>query len=182
MWSGKTTELLRLYDRKLHAGIKCLLIKHRIDQRYEAPGAVGIEGIEGIEVITHANSDGKSGRAPAMVFATIGEVISHLSASGAVSLFIDEIQFFPDKERCIELMDAGIDVVAAGLNGDYNRRLFDGMGPLLAAASEIKMLTAICEFCKSDGACYTKRISTNTDVIDVGGSDKYRAACLKCFI
>ena len=170
MWSGKTTELLRLYDRKRHAGIKCLLIKHSIDQRYQA-GAV----------VTHINSYGVHNRATAMIFASISDVMSHLQTYGNASLFIDEIQFFPDKERCVELMDMGIDVVAAGLNGDYNRRMFAGMEILVAAATDIKLLSAVCGLCKSDNACYSMRLSGSSDIIDVGGADKYVAVCLRCY-
>ena len=180
MWSGKTTELLRLYDRKQHVGIKCLLINHCIDQRYQ-------DKTQTPAVVTHVNSYGMSERAPAMMFSSIGNIINYLGSKPMpepLSLFIDEIQFFPEKERIIELMDSGIDIVAAGLNGDYNRKLFEGMGALLSASTEIKMLTAVCGKCKVEGACYTKRIAVDQQEhqIDVGGSDKYMAVCHRCYI
>lgn len=184
MWSGKTTELLRQYDRKTHAKVKCLLVKHGIDNRYSDE-----------DIVTHTNTYGLHTKGSAKTYSTIEEIIKYLNQAesksepesepkGISTIFIDEIQFFPDKHMCLDLLDAGIDVVVAGLNGDYKRTMFQGMDILFAAASDIKMLTAVCGSCQKEGACYTARIavSDSDNNIDVGGSDKYMAVCPSCYL
>jgi thymidine kinase len=59
------------------------------------------------------------------------------------TVFIDEIQFFPDKHLCLEILNFGINVVVAGLNGDYMQQMFLGMDVLFAYTSDICLLTAI---------------------------------------
>ncbi len=41
-------------------------------------------------------------------------------------------------------------------------------------------LTAVCTFCHHD-APFTRRITTETEVEVIGGSDKYVATCRTCF-
>ena len=177
MWSGKTTELLRQYDRKNHAGLKCLLVKHGIDNRYSQDS-----------IVTHINTYGLHTKGTAKIYSTIDHMIQHEqlvnNPNHINTVFIDEIQFFPDKHLCVDLLNVGIHVVVAGLNGDYHRTLFPGMETLFAVASDIKMLTAVCGFCRSENACYTTRLVDNIHVgsIDVGGSDKYMASCPRCYI
>lgn len=174
MWSGKTTELLRQYDRNVHAQLSCLLVKHGIDTRYGTN-----------HVVTHVNTYGLHTKGQAVVYHTIADLIQGeglFSGRKLDTVYIDEIQFFPDKHLCIELLNVGMNVVVAGLNGDYLQQLFPGMDTLIASASNIQMLTAICGICKINDAPFSCKIntdSTNTNV-DVGGADKYIPVCLKC--
>jgi len=175
MWSGKTTELLRQYDRKMHAKVKCLLVKHGIDTRYQSQN----------HVVTHVNTYGLHTKGQAVVYDTISALIhgEGLFADNKTdTVFIDEIQFFPDKHLCLELLNVGIDVVLAGLNGDFNQCMFPGMDALFAAASDIRMFTAICGLCHREDAPYSSKLQKggNQQSIDIGGADKYIPTCLKC--
>lgn len=182
MWSGKTTELLRQFDRKVHAKLSCLLVKHGYDTRYSTD-----------QVVTHVNTYGMSTKGHAVIYKTIADLIKGegLFTQTYHTVFIDEIQFFPDKYLCLDLLNVGINVVIAGLNGDFNRKMFPGMDVLFASASEIKMLTAICSKCKSEDASFTVKLHEHTghsregqchgkSSIDMGGSEKYMTVCLKC--
>jgi thymidine kinase len=164
MFSGKTTELLRLYERKVIAEVPCLLIKYKGDNRYSES-----------EVTSHQLTMSS----PAINASTIAELFND-DIVNYDTVFIDEIQFFPDKEQIYHLLTLDIDVVVSGLNGDWQRKMFPGMSDLFAMAYDIKMLQSICGFCKSENACYTGRISGSTDIIQIGGHEIYRACCLYC--
>jgi thymidine kinase len=169
MWSGKTTELLRLFDRKTRASLKCLLVKHGIDNRYG-------ENL----VATHTNIEGYSNKVQALSCESISDIFTKVTVTDYNSIFIDEIQFFVDKTRCLEILKHGVDVVVAGLNGDWKQEMFPDMDKLFACASDIRLLTAICGVCKKNEACYTSKICTTNSQIDVGGADKYVPTCLYC--
>jgi thymidine kinase len=168
MWSGKTTELLRLFDRKTRASLKCLLVKHGIDNRYG-------EHL----VSTHTNIEGYI---QALSCESVSDIFTKVTVTDYNSVFIDEIQFFVDKPKCLEILKLGVDVVVAGLNGDWKQEMFPEMDKLFACANAIRFLTAICGVCKKNEACYTSKllkVRTNSQ-IDVGGADKYVPTCLYC--
>ncbi len=172
MFSGKTTELLRLYDRKNIAEVPCLLVKYRGDNRYSENN-----------VSSHVSMHECGLSAPAVSAGTIAELFSGTyDIVNYDTIFIDEIQFFPDKDQIHHLLTLGIDVVVSGLNGDWQRKMFPGMSDLFSTAYDIRMLQSICGFCKSEDACYTCRISASTDTIQIGGHDMYRASCLSCYL
>lgn len=174
MWSGKTTELLRRYDRKVHARLNCLLVKHGIDTRYHQE-----------HITTHVNTYGLHTKGQAVIYTTISDLISGeglFSERKIDSVFIDEIQFFSDKHLCLELLKVGINVVVAGLNGDFKQHMFPGMDILFAHASDITMLTAVCTKCRKEDASFSCKLQAdkNAQAIDVGGADKYIPLCLGC--
>jgi thymidine kinase len=166
MFSGKTTELLRLYERKTHAGVRCLLIKYSGDTRYSHD-----------HVASHTDAFGNFKQMPSINLTYLHEIETHLNQD-INTVFIDEIQFFPDKDYITKLLDSGINVTASGLNGDWKLKMFPGMSDLFAMAYDIKMFQSVCGFCKSENACYSKKI---TDKDGIGGSDMYRAACRECY-
>lgn len=173
MWSGKTTELLRQYDRKVHANVNCLLVKHTIDARYDTG-----------HVVTHKNTYGLTTKGQAVVYSTIIDLINGegLMRTSPDTVFIDEIQFFPDKLLCLDLLNVGINVVVAGLNGDYKQRMFQDMDRLFASASHIIMLTAVCGICRKEDAPFSCKLHAhvNASAYDVGGAEKYVPMCLGC--
>lgn len=174
MWSGKTTELLRRYDRKVHAHVDCLLVKHGIDTRYGHQ-----------HIITHVNTYGLHTKGQAVIYDTIAGLISGeglFSDRKVDSVFIDEIQFFSDKHLCLELLRVGINVVVAGLNGDFKQNMFPGMDKLFAHASDITMLTAVCGKCRKQDAPFSCKLkeTTGSQEVDIGGAEKYIPLCMGC--
>jgi thymidine kinase len=171
MWSGKTTELLRLYDRKTRATLKCLLIKHGIDNRYS-------DSCNQYNYVLTHNADKRS----AIIYSNLKELIKSGNIVQYDTIFIDEIQFFEDKTECINILKNRVNVVVAGLNGDWKQVMFPDMHFLFSFASEIKLLTAICGICQKHEACFTCRKDKTGDQIEVGGDDIYVPTCLGCKI
>ena len=94
---------------------------------------------------------------------------------------IDEVQFFDDGvvEVCMQLADAGIRVIAAGLDQDYVRRPFGPMPALLAVAEEVSKMHAVCVRCRG-AAHYSQRVSGGDAQVQVGDAS-YEARCRSCY-
>jgi len=164
MFSGKTSELCRRYRRNVIAGLRCLLIKYNGDVRYSTG-----------HVTTHDRISIPACSCSALFTLPINPVDYD-------TVFIDEIQFYPDKyEFCETMAQAGVDVVACGLSSNWERKPFPDMGLLQAVAFSIETLLAVCGMCKKEEACFNLRLSDETNEIVIGGSDKYRAVCRNCY-
>lgn len=178
MFSGKTTELLKLYERKELTGVKCMLVKFAGDSRYDEDC-----------VTSHMDIVGSSRSIPSHSFYSISELFSD-DIVEYDTIFIDEIQFFRDIDLVEHLLRLDIDVVVSGLNGDWQRKMFPGMEKLFAMAFDIHMFKSICGFCMSENACYTSKVFHNGaetaaptySNIDIGGHEKYKASCLNCYL
>jgi thymidine kinase len=94
---------------------------------------------------------------------------------------IDEVQFFDAGvvDVCMQLADAGIRVIAAGLDQDYLRRPFGPMPALLAVAEEVSKMHAVCVRCRGS-AHYSQRLSGGNAQVEVGDSS-YEARCRACY-
>lgn len=167
MFSGKSTELERLMRRMKAAKKQWLSLVYSKDNRYtEADEQMGS---------TH---DG--GRFAARKILSL-EQISEKDLEGKHTIFIDEAQFFPKlSEHVHRWSRQGINVVVAALNGDFKRDPFPAITPLYALMTECKRLTAICTYCGGE-AYYSKRLTQCQEVEEIGGADKYVAACGPCF-
>lgn len=164
MYSGKTSELIRRYNRYKISGKRCLLVKNALDLRYS----------EDNKLCTHD------------MFQTEATICSSLHQIEKINQYdvicIDEIQFYPDNlDFCTKMANQGKIIIASGLSGNYKRQPFKNMPELTANAEKVVYLTAICMICKNDGAAFTKRVSEDIDEIVVGGIDKYLAVCRKCY-
>ena len=171
MFSGKTSEIHRQFERKTRAGVTCILVKYAADNRYSTD-----------HVVSHKDMFGNFRQIPCINISELSELdilINNTEESKPNTIFIDEIQFFPDKEYIDVLLNNGINVTASGLNGDWRRKMFPGMDDLFAKAYDIRMFQSVCGFCKSEDACYSKKI---TEKDGVGGHDMYRSACLDCYL
>jgi thymidine kinase len=93
---------------------------------------------------------------------------------------IDEIQFFDDGivQVCMQLADAGIRVVAAGLDQDYLRRPFGPMPRCSGLAEEVSKMHAVCV--GAGAAHYSQRIAGGDSQVEVGDTS-YEARCRYCF-
>ena len=167
MYSGKTTELLRLYKRYYLAGKSCILIKHKDDTRYETD-----------YVVTHDKK-----RLKALSTKTLSNIYSNSDVSNSEVICIDEIQFYNDAaDTCDKWANDGKIVIAAGLNGDYLREPFEQVSRLLAKV-EMNNLTALTAICTETGqqASFSKRITNEKEIKVIGGSEKYIACSRKSY-
>ena len=166
MYSGKTSYLLKSYERSLIANKKTLLIKHSFDNRYSHN-----------KVCTHNNNAKTANLICNNLMENIEDALLYQN------VFIDEGQFYEDNidKFCNILTDAGINVYISALNGDYQRKIFENVALLIPLANKIKKFSAICMECNNNRGSYTHRISCETDKVLIGGIDKYVTVCRKCY-
>ncbi len=138
MFSGKTTEFIRLIDRKHIAGKKCLIIKHGIDNRFDV-------GEDNNHITTHSKI---KYRKCDIVYQTMLDnfdaIIDKYDVVG-----IEEGFFFTNICKfCNDLANYGIDVIVATLDSSYKQELFEEIGNLIATSENVIKLSAICMQCK----------------------------------
>ncbi|MBI2212863.1 MAG: thymidine kinase [Acidobacteria bacterium] len=164
MFSGKSEELIRRVRRAHIARQRVQVFKPIIDDRFS---------IE--EVVSRDER-----RLKAIPVATSAQLLSHVEL-GVQVIGIDEVQFFDAGivDVCMQLADAGLRVIAAGLDQDFVRRPFGPMPALLSVAEEVVKMHAVCVRC-SGSAHYSQRIAGGDSQVEVGDSS-YEARCRSCF-
>jgi len=163
MFSGKTTELLRRIRRFTVANRTCLVIKYKKDTRYSAD-----------EMSTHDKQMWTA--KPAERLSEVQQYAVKVDVVG-----IDEGQFFPDIVEFAERMaNLGKTVIVAALDGTFQRKPFGEMLQLIPLSESVTKLNAVCMICFKDGA-FTKRLSDDTKIEVIGGSDMYISVCRNCF-
>ncbi len=169
MFSGKSEEMIRRLRRAEIAGQRVVIFKPRIDDRYAAE-----------DVVSHAGA-----RMRAVPVASAAELAAR--AAGHEVVGIDEVQFFDAGivRTALALADAGLRVIAAGLDQDFRRLPFGPMPELLAHAELVDKLQAVCHRC---GGCATttqrlvdgRPAPYSGDTIVVGAAEQYEARCRDC--
>jgi thymidine kinase len=164
MFSGKSEELIRRLRRSVIARQRVQVFKPLIDDRYSTEDIVSRD----------------DRRLKAVSVATSAELLARVEI-GMQVVGIDEIQFFDDGvvDVCMQLADAGIRVIAAGLDQDYLRRPFGPMPALLAVAEEVSKMHAVCVRCRG-AAHYSQRVAGGNAQVEVGDSS-YEARCRSCY-
>ncbi len=169
MFSGKSEELIRRLRRAEIAGLRTLIVKPSIDDRYD----VG-------HVVSHAGA-----RMRAVTAATSRDV--RRLAQGYDAVGIDEAQFFDDGivDVIADLVEGHARVVAAGLAQDFRGLPFGPMPTLLCVAEFVDKLEAVCHRCGGP-ATMTQRLVDGEpapfdgETIQVGALDSYEARCRAC--
>ena len=164
MFSGKSEELIRRLRRAVIARQRVQVFKPILDDRFATD-----------EVVSRDDR-----RLKAHAVATSSELLARVEI-GMQVVGVDEIQFFDAGivEVCMQLADAGIRVIAAGLDQDYMRRPFGPMPALLAVAEEVSKMHAVCVRCRG-AAHYSQRVAGGNAQVEVGDS-AYEARCRHCF-
>ena len=164
MFSGKSEELIRRVRRAEIARQRVQLFKPAVDNRFDGKRIVSRDN-RGIDAVV--SSDAAELRSSVVI--------------GAKVVGIDEVQFFDDYivDVCMELADAGVRVIAAGLDQDYLRRPFGPMPHLLAVAEYVSKMHAVCVRCGGP-AHYTQRVSGGDSQIEIGDGS-YEARCRMCY-
>lgn len=164
MFSGKSEELIRRVRRAEIARQRTQIFKPVIDNRFDAERIVSRDN-RGIDAL--AVKDAAELRARVVI--------------GVKVIGIDEVQFFDDHivDVCMELADAGVRVIAAGLDQDYLRRPFGPMPGLLAIAEYVSKMHAVCVRCGGP-AHYSQRLAGGDSQIEVGDIS-YEARCRNCY-
>ena len=164
MFSGKSEELIRRLRRAVIARQRVQVFKPLIDDRFN---------IE--EVVSRDER-----RLKAIPVATSEELLSRIEIGSQV-IGIDEVQFFDAGivDVCMQLADAGLRIIAAGLDQDYMRRPFGPMPALLSVAEVVDKMHAVCVRC-GGVAHYSQRIAGGDSQVEVGDTS-YEARCRVCY-
>lgn len=165
MFAGKTTKLLLQLEAKETKGNKCILIKHKCDDRYSDT-----------EVISHD----KFQKRTAVKTEYLNDLI--LQAMKYDVIGIDEGQFFKDLVLfCDRLANEGKNVIVSALDSDFKRNPFMEVCKLISISEHVIKLEASCHICHEKASFTWKFFDNNSHIIDVGGSEKYFPVCRKCF-
>ena len=91
---------------------------------------------------------------------------------------LDEMQFFDIS--CVDWvkrhLEAGVDVIAGGLDMDWQGHPFAVSASLIAMADEVVKKTANCNICGKP-ATKTFKLSQDGGAVELGAFDKYAARC-----
>ncbi len=164
MFSGKSEELIRRVRRAEIARQRVQIFKPAIDDRFDTR-----------HIVSRDNR-----MIDATVVNSADELRSHL-VFGVRVVGIDEVQFFDDGivDMCMELADARVRVIAAGLDQDYLRRPFGPVPALMAVAEYVSKMHAVCVRCGGP-AHYSQRVAGGNSQIEVGDI-AYEARCRLCY-
>ena len=175
MFSGKTSELIRLVEREVYAKRKGAIFKIAFDERYSAK-----------QVVTH---NGLRYDAYTVVPSVEGlRKIEELADTQALdAIGVDEVNFFP--EELVGVLDRLADtrrVIACGLNLNFRAEPFPTTMHLAARADRVRYLSAVCVVCGQE-ATRTQRLiggrpaPKDSPTIVVGGKELYEPRCRTCY-
>jgi len=165
MFSGKSTELIRLIREYKFIEKNILVIKHASDDCRYAKS----------KICTHDQQ--KEDCISLNVLETLKK--SKLYQEAEI-IFIEEAQFF---EGLTEFIKEGIEkkkksFIIAGLDGDFRREPFGEILSLIPYSNKVTKLNALCKFCKNGTeAPFTKRLTKSTEQHLVGGESHYASVC-----
>jgi len=164
MFSGKTEELIRRVNRARLAGLKTLIFKPVIDDRYDVRN-----------IVSHTRQS-----VDAHPVRTSSEILGIYRGEDVVA--VDEGQFFDEGLVGVAttLANHGVRVIIAGLDMDFRGKPFGIMPYLMAIAEKVTKLQAVCMYCGGDASYSFKKVSEPA-LIDVGGEEKYIPLCRECY-
>lgn len=165
MFSGKSTELIRVYNKYLAIHKKILLINSNLDTRYKKDN-----------IVSHNGQN-----IPAKCIKSLMDMTITEEYKESEIILIDEGQFFNDvKQFVITALNDNKNIYLSGLDGDYQQKPFMEVLEIIPLANEVIKLHAFCKIC-GDGtnASFTKRISNSNSRILVGCHNDYISVCRK---
>ena len=171
MYSGKTTELLRLIKRYSSLKNKIMVINYSGDTRY------GNEK----RIYTHDKN-----YVDALHLNTLSYIFNNTDYTKQYNesdiIFINEGQFF---DNLLDFTTNAADndnktVIICGLDGDYLKKPFGDILNLIPHSDKITRLEALCKIC-GDGTpgIFTKRLVSSNKQKLIGGEESYIPVCRK---
>ena len=166
MFSGKTTELIRIFNRFDACDIKVCAINYKEDTRYHE-----------YLLSTHNKIT-----IPSINVFELKEMMTQENLEKYDVFLINEGQFFPDLYDTINVLvnDEKKKVYVCGLDGDYRRKKFGSILDIIPMADDIVKIKGICKSCKINDSIFTHRLTKETKQ-KVVGSDNYSPMCRSCY-
>ena len=172
MWSGKTTELVKLYNKFNFCDINILAINYLHDTRYSENNisthdeiSIPCKMVENLKDISDILND---------------KLIDIFNESQVI--LINEGQFFKDINEWVNIAVNKYNkhIYICGLDGDYKRNSFNNFLELIPYCDKVKKYNAICSNCKQKPAIFTHRINDNIEQ-ELIGNHIYKPMCRKCY-
>jgi len=164
MFSGKTTELIRIAKKYQSIDKKILAINYSKDTRYDAEA----------NIFSHDKQKFEAN----LALDSLSNLLENPLLDTSEVILIDEIQFFRD---CFEVIKSLVEVknkivIISGLDGDYLQKPFGDICKLIAFADKLTRLNAICKLSPDyPDASFTRRIVNSDKTEFIGSDDSYIA-------
>ena len=171
MNAGKTTTLLQSNYNYQERGMRTLVLKPKLDDRFG-------EGIRS-RIGLHAEAHDFGGEDDLFAIAT-----ARRDTEGLDCVLVDEAQFMKraQVEQLTEIVDTlAIPVLTYGLRTDFQGELFEGSTHLLAWADELKEIKTICH-CGRKATMVVRldaagRALRSGEQVQIGGNEQYVSMC-----
>tara|TARA_Y100000813_G_C24050116_1_gene298828 strand:- start:159 stop:722 length:564 start_codon:yes stop_codon:yes gene_type:complete len=166
MFSGKTTEIMKIIRRNQSVNKKVMVINYCRDTRY------GNDSITSHD-LTSINS---------YMIENLSDIVTSDHYKNVFDeseiICINEGQFFIGLLTFCKLCANNYNkkVYVCGLDGDYKQEKFGELLDLIPCSESVVKLSALCKKCGNE-AHFTKRITNSTDQVHIGGADDYIAVC-----
>jgi thymidine kinase len=163
MFSGKTTELIRICKQYQSIDKKIMSVNYCNDRRYDEIGNICSHNKEVFETM--------------LSLSDLREILVHPNLEEYDIIMIDEVQFLKNSLQTIKVLveDMGKIVITSGLDGDYLQQPFGEVCHLIVFADKFTKLNAVCKLTKED-ASFSKRIIASQSKEFIGADDAYVAA------
>ena len=167
MFSGKTTELIKEYNRHKACDFRCCFVNHSVDDRY---------GSGTTTTKTHNQNSITNDKSCKKLTDVLWECENY------DAFFINEGQFFDDLYESVNYLVnmQNKKVYVCGLDGDFQRREFGSILKILPLCDDVVKLKAICKSCKIKDGIFTFRLSDEKEQMLVG-TDNYTSLCRYCY-
>lgn len=176
--SAKTLNLLAVAHNYRQQNKRCIVVKPRMDDRFEVDYVVSQAGLkvkadiildDNFKLIDRDNIDDH----PYAFYSCVLVDEAQFLSPDIIEQFRDVVSYYR------------IPVICYGLRTDFQRKLFPGSRRLLELADSIEEIKTTCQFCNSK-AVFNMRHRNNLAVLEgaqihLGGQDDYWGVCSECY-
>jgi thymidine kinase len=174
MFSGKTTQLIQMYNNYSYIGKNVVVINYAEDKRYH-DSMLSTHDRKMIPCIMTTDIMDMWSNPLHDEYSTINE---------ADVILINEGQFFKKlKDVVLEMVEKYQKIVyICGLDGDFKRNKFGDLLELIPYCDKVNKLNSLCSQCKNGKkGIFSCRITRETSQVVIG-SDNYKPLCRSCYL
>lgn len=174
MFSGKTTQIIQIYNNYSYIGKNVVVINYAEDKRYHE-SMLSTHDRKMIPCILTTDIADMWANPLHDEYSTINE---------ADVILINEGQFFKNlKDVVLEMVDKYQKIVyICGLDGDFKRNKFGDLLGLIPYCDKVNKLNSLCSQCKNGKkGIFSCRITRETSQVVIG-SDNYKPLCRSCYL
>ena len=189
MFAGKTGEVIRRINRFKYQQMRCLIIKHTVDTRYNPK-----DDKQALRLTTHDYTsfsiNDSQGLFDLRYCSTLQDIdIGTIQKFGCIVL--EEAHMFGKDwwefvETC--LLNAKRSVIVSTIDSyaptepGQSPQPIPGLSQALIWSHKIIKFCSVCSKCRRPNAVFSIRTTDNKNLIDVGGAEKYQPYCIQCYV